>query len=98
MHPRARRELILFGSALVLGTLGVPLLIWFGGNRVLGPYTHGQDAHAGPFALLGDFFVGLVHGSIMCWIVALGPAVLILFVRVFWAVLRLIPRHAVDEE
>ena len=56
---RAQRELIVFGTALVFGVLLMPLLIWMGGNRVLGPYTHGQNPHAGPFALLGDFLIGL---------------------------------------
>ena len=59
----------------------MPLLIWVAGNRVLGPYTHGQDLHAGPFALLQDFFIGLAHGSAVFWAVALGPAVFVLLLR-----------------
>jgi hypothetical protein len=35
-------------------------------------------------ALLGDFFVGLQHGSIIFWIVVFGPAVLILVARLAW--------------
>ncbi len=81
---RAQRELILFGAALIFGVLLMPLLIWVGGNRVLGPYTHGQNLHAGAFALLGDFLIGLWHGSAVFWSVALGPAVFILLVRLFW--------------
>jgi hypothetical protein len=93
---RAQRELILFGAALLFGVLGVPLLIWVGGNRVLGPYTHGQNPHAGPFALLGDFLLGLVHGSAVFWAVALGPAVFILLVRLFWRGLRALFRAGRD--
>jgi hypothetical protein len=89
---RAQRELILFGAALVFGVLVMPLLIWVGGNRVLGPYTHGQNPHAGPFALLADFFIGLWHGSAVFWSVALGPAVFILLVRLFWRGLRALPK------
>ena len=63
------------------GSLLMPILIWVAGNRVLGPYTHGQDLHAGPFALLQDFFIGLVHGSAVFWAVALGPAVFVLLLR-----------------
>ena len=40
------------------GCVLMPLLIWVAGNRVLGPYTHGQNLHAGALALLGDFFIG----------------------------------------
>jgi len=88
---RLRRELIIYGVALLIGLLGMPLLIWFAGNRVLGPYTHGQNPHAGPFALLADFFVGLVHGSAVFWAVALGPAVLLLLLRLFVKVVLALP-------
>jgi hypothetical protein len=78
---RTRRELLGFALALLVGLLLMPVLIWFAGNRVLGPYTHGQDLHAGPLALLQDFFIGLAHGSAVFWAVALGPAVFILLLR-----------------
>jgi hypothetical protein len=83
-----RRELIIYGSALLLGLVGVPLLIWVGGNRVLGPYTHGQNLHAGPLALLQDFYLGLLHGSAVFWVVALGPAALLLLLRLFIRFIR----------
>ena len=86
--PRAWRELILYGAALLCGVLLVPLLIFVVGNRVLGPYTSGQNTHAGALALLGDFFVGLGHGSAVFWAVALGPAVLLLLLRLFVRLLR----------
>ena len=89
--PRARRELIIYGVALLCGLLLMPFLIWFAGNRVLGPYTHAQNPHAGPFALLGDFLVGLVHGSAVFWAVALGPAVLLLLMRLFLRLVRALP-------
>jgi hypothetical protein len=38
-------------------------------------------------ALLGDFFVGLGQGALTYWLVALGPAFIILFVRVAWHLL-----------
>jgi hypothetical protein len=78
----------MFGAALLFGLIAVPLLIWVGGNRVLGPYVHGQNLHAGPFALLQDFFLGLLHGSAVFWAVALGPAALLLLVRLFIALVR----------
>jgi hypothetical protein len=39
-------------------------------------------------ALLGDFFVGLSHGAMSYWVVALGPAVIIIFVRIAWTLIR----------
>ena len=70
----------------------MPLLIWVVGNRILGPYTHGTNTHAGPMALLGDFFVGLSHGAITFWMVAFGPMVIIVFVRLAWAAIKSNPR------
>jgi len=87
----------MFGAALLLGLIGVPLLIWVGGNRVLGPYVHGQNLHAGPLALLQDFFLGLLHGSAVFWAVALGPAALLLLVRLFIALVRRVPPVGDDE-
>ena len=89
--PRARREAIILGAALLFGLLLMPLLIWMVGNRVLGPYTHGQNTHAGPFVLLADFFLGLAHGSAVFWSVALGPLVLVVLVRLFVRALRGLP-------
>jgi hypothetical protein len=89
--PWARRELIIYGLALLCGLLLMPFLIWYTGNRVLGPYTHGQNPHAGPFALLADFLVGLWHGSAVFWTVALGPAALLLLMRLFLRLLRALP-------
>jgi hypothetical protein len=96
MPPWVRRELILYGAALLLGLLVVPLLIWVGGNRVLGPYVHGQNLHAGPAALLQDFYLGLLHGSAVFWAVALGPAALLLLVRLFVRLIRRMPSGEED--
>jgi hypothetical protein len=85
-----RRELIFLGIALVAGFVLIPLAIWLVGSRILGPYTHALDptAGTGPARLLADFFAGLTHGSVIFWCVALGPLVLISFVRLFWGVIR----------
>jgi hypothetical protein len=89
--PRLQRELVIYGSALGFGLILMPFLIWSIGSRVLGPYTHGDNPHASPFALFADFWVGLIHGSAVFWLVALGPALAILLVRVFLALLRVLP-------
>jgi hypothetical protein len=98
LPPWVRRELIIYGAALLLGLVGVPLLIWVGGNRVLGPYTHGQNLHAGPLALLQDFYLGLLHGSAVFWVVALGPAVLLLLLRLFIRYIRRMPSEGEEPE
>lgn len=87
-----QRELLLLGAFLLFGLLAMPFLIWLGGNRVLGPYTHGDNPHAGPWALFADYVVGLAHGSAVFWAVALGPLALLLLVRGFLALLRLVPQ------
>jgi len=91
LPPWARRELIMYGLALLLGLVGMPFLIWYVGNRLLGPYTRGPNQHAGPFALLADFFAGLFHGSAVFWAVALGPAALLLLLRLFVLLVRALP-------
>jgi len=83
--------LILFAGAVILGLVVVPLLIWVVGNRILGPYTHGNNLHAGPMALLGDFYEGLSKGWLSYWIVAVGPLVIIVFVRAAWELI--VPRR-----
>ena len=92
VRSRIARELIILGTALLLGVVLVPLCIWFVGNRILGPYTHGNNLHAGPMALLGDFFQGLSLGWLSYWIVALGPLVIIVFARLAWDLIN--PRRS----
>jgi len=83
--------LIIFGTAILLGFVVVPLLIWVVGNRILGPYTHGSNLHAGPMALLGDYYEGLSKGWLSYWIVALGPLVIIVVARAAWELI--VPRR-----
>jgi hypothetical protein len=93
-EPRTRRELSLFGGAVALGLLLMPMVIWLIGHRTLGAYTHGDDPRGlGPLALYGDYFSGLAHGSLGYWAVALGPAVLLLAARLWLALLRRLPRE-----
>ena len=88
-----RRELLIFGIALAGGLIGVPLLIWVVGNRILGPYVHTQDptAGTGPMRLLADFFDGLTHGSIIFWCVVAGPYILLTLARALYIYLRSSP-------
>lgn len=92
-HHRARREAAIFGGALAFGLLVVPLLIWVVGHHTLGPYSHGDDPRGfGPGTLLADFFAGLGRGWIAFWVVALGPALLLLGLRLWLALVRHFPR------
>lgn len=92
-EPRTRREAALFGAALALGLLVIPLLIWIVGHRALGLYTRGEDPRGlGPLALYGDYFSGLARGWPGYWAVALGPAVLLLAARLWLSLLRRLPR------
>jgi hypothetical protein len=88
-----RRELIILGITLACGFFLMPFLIWMVGNRVLGPYTHGQDVAAGtgPLRLLADYFTGLAHGSVIFWCVAIGPYVLLTLIRALYTYLRSTP-------
>lgn len=88
---RTQRELIVLAAAVAFGVLVMPLLIWVAGNRALGPYAHGDNPRGGPWALFADYVVGLAHGSAVFWLVALGPALLLLLIRGFLALLRALP-------
>ncbi len=82
-RTRARRELAIFLVAFFVGLVVMPLLIWFVGSLVLGPYENG-----GAIALLSDFMGGLLQGSPAFWAVALGPYAGVLFVRLACALIR----------
>lgn len=89
-----RRELALLGGALAFGVLVIPILIWLAGHATLGPYTHGDGGPGhGPLQLYGDYFSGLGHGWITYWIVAAGPLVLLIGVRLWLALLRRLRRN-----
>lgn len=73
-----RAEFKRAGICLAIGVLIVPALIWAVGRGVLGPYTNG-----GLLAMWRDFFRGLASGSEPFWFIALGPYLLILFLRLY---------------
>jgi len=77
------RELIIAACALLTGLLLLPMAIYFIGKEVLGDYALG-----GLWALIGQFFKGLVQGSVSSWILALGPYAALLTARLFAFALR----------
>lgn len=80
---RLIRELVIGGSAILVGLLVAPLLIYMMGHASLGAYAHGGAAR-----LFADYFTGLGHGAPVFWAVALGPYVMFLLVRLIYSAAR----------
>jgi hypothetical protein len=71
-----RRELLWLLIALPVGVLLLPPLIWLVGSHVFGAYAGG-----GTRDLVDHFFRGLAQGQQAFWIVALGPYVVLIALR-----------------
>jgi hypothetical protein len=82
-RSRALRELVIGGSAIVVGLLIAPLAIFMVGHQTLGPYPHG-----GAGRLLADYYAGLGRGAPVFWAIALGPYVMTLLVRLLYHLAR----------
>jgi hypothetical protein len=76
-------ELLTLALALGVGLIILPLLIWIAGRISLGDYANG-----GPFALYGDYFVGLARGGLSYWIALLGPYAFLLVARAMRGIWR----------
>jgi hypothetical protein len=59
-------------SAFLFGLLALPLLVYFTGIAVLGPYAHG-----GPGAFVSDFLSDLARMRWFSWSLALGPPAIV---------------------
>ena len=66
------RDLRWLLAALLFGLLVLPLLVYFTGIAVLGPYAHGGAA-----AFAADFAADLARMRWFSWSLALGPLVLV---------------------
>jgi hypothetical protein len=84
-----RREVLWVLIALPVGVLLLPPLIWLVGSRVFGPYGGG-----GLRDLVDHFFRGLSQGQEALWIVALGPYLLIVSLRLTVAAIQAVRREA----
>jgi hypothetical protein len=82
-----RRELLWVLIGLPVGVLLLPPLIGLLGSRVFGAYAGGNTRD-----LVDHFFRGLGHGEQAFWIVALGPYLAVLTVRLTAAAVRAV-RH-----
>ena len=82
-----RREFLWLLIALPVGVLLLPPLIWLVGSRVFGPYAGGNTRD-----LVDHYFQGLGHAHQAFWIVALGPYLAIVTVRLTAAAVRAVRR------
>ena len=80
LRPRLRFELILGSALLAAGLFVLPAAIYYVGNALLGPY--GDKAGLGTF--YADFFGDLASASGRAWMLALGPLVLISWLRLLF--------------
>ncbi len=78
-----RRELLWLIIGIPLGVLLLPVLIWLVGARVFGPYAGGEVGD-----LVSHFFRGLGQGEPAFWLVAVGPYVCLLLLRVLIQAIR----------
>jgi len=79
-RSRLRFELILGSALLAAGLFVLPAAIYYVGNALLGPY--GDKAGLGTF--YADFFGDLASPSGRAWMLALGPLVLISWLRLLF--------------
>jgi hypothetical protein len=84
-----RRECLWLLIALPVGVLLLPPLIWLVGSHVFGPYAAGNTRD-----LVDHFFRGLGQGQQAFWLVALGPYLAILALRLTLAGIRAVRRPA----
>jgi len=84
-----RRELLWALIALPVGVLLLPPLIWLAGSRVFGAYAGG-----GARDLVDHFFRGLAQGQQAFWIVALGPYLVLIALRLTLGAVRATRRQA----
>ena len=84
-----RRELLWVLIGLVVGLLLLPPLIWLVGSRVFGPYAGGNTRD-----LVDHFYRGLGQGQQAPWIVALGPYLAILVLRLTMGAIQAVRRPA----
>jgi len=84
-----RRELLWLLIGLPIGVLLLPPLIYLVGSRVFGSYAGG-----GTRELVDHFFRGLSQGQQAFWIVALGPYLVLIVLRLTVGAVRASRRQA----
>jgi len=84
-----RRELLWILIGLVVGLLLLPPAVWLLGSRVFGPYAAGNARD-----LVDHFYRGLGQGQQSTWIVALGPYLVIVVLRLTVGAIQAVRRQA----
>ena len=74
---RLRFEIVFGAVCLAFGLLVLPALVYWVGTTMLGPYTDGGLAD-----FYGALFRDLFAGSGRAWLLALGPYVTLLLLRI----------------
>jgi hypothetical protein len=77
---RLSKQLAIAGTALIIGAALLPVLIYFAGVSLLGPYEGASLPHT-----YHSIFEGLSRGSIASWTIILGPYLLFLLFRALGA-------------
>ncbi len=83
MLAAIRRELLWLLIGAATGLLLLPVLIFIVGRRTFGPYAGGEAGD-----LVNNFFLGLGQGVPACWVVAVGPWVCLLLLRILFRTAR----------
>jgi hypothetical protein len=82
-----KKELILFGSLFGFGVFLLPLVVYFVGVEIVGPYEGG-----GAFGLLGSILGALARGVWAAWILTLSPYIVVQLIRLSIRIFRHRPR------
>jgi hypothetical protein len=84
-------EITTLGVAAVFGLVVLPLVIWLGGQLVLGEYIRDPltGAKGGPIALWQDYLHALAQGSPGHWMAATGLYVIYLALKLLRWLLKL---------
>ena len=77
-RTKLARESLLAIGLIAVGLIVLPAIVYFVGQRVIGPYS---DGIGGLYAALGD---ALITGNVFAWILVLSPYLCILLIRCFW--------------
>ena len=90
-QSRFGQELSTLALAAVFGLLVLPLMIWVGGQGVLGEYIRdpltGQTG--GPVALWLDYLAALGQGQVGYWLACAGPYLIYVALRLLRGLLKL---------
>ena len=79
-----RRKLILLGCLLLLGAVALPVLVYYAGSKLVGPY----EGQGGFPEFLGSIYLDAMQGQPAPWLLLSAPALLLIVWRAFRWLLR----------